>query len=75
MYRYGGTSCGWINRRKEKKIRMMATLKGKFLLVDYFLNLLARLQDLKKMEMLVKDYTEFYPPSRMRRALNLLPGM
>jgi hypothetical protein len=50
MHRYGGTSCSWINRGKQKNVRnwdwMMATLKGKFLLVDYLLNLL-RLQDLK----------------------------
>lgn len=64
----------WLDQQKKGKENSDSGLDDGD--VDYLLNLLARLQDLKKMELLVKDYTkEFYSPSRMRKALNLLPGM
>lgn len=67
----GNTSLSWdhlkIDRQRRGKekiktwVKMVGKLKNKFLHVDYQVNLLRRMQDLRQKDMTAKDYTEeFY---------------
>lgn len=43
---------------------MVAKLKGKFVSIDYIINLFRKLQKLKQREMVVKEYTkDYYRPN------------